>query len=112
MMQAVKKPTMRAWAIGGYGDPIAEVGDWDEALRDGGQMVDLPGMVSVERPGVEVITDYVVRGDGVRLRLLAQMIDNGLLQLAIHDFVPFVRAPEALDMVLTKHVRGKVVLEI
>jgi NADPH2:quinone reductase len=96
--------------LNGVSGDIANEYVW--TLRDGGRMVDLPGTVNVERPGVEVITDYVVRSDGARLRLLSQMIDNGLLQLAIHDVVPFVRAQEALDMVLTKHVRGKVVLEI
>jgi NADPH:quinone reductase-like Zn-dependent oxidoreductase len=86
--------------------------DYVWALRDGGQMVDLPGAVSVDRPNVEIISDYVVRGDGARLQLLSRMIDGGTLQLAIHDIVAFERAPDALDMVLTKHVRGKVVLEI
>ncbi len=82
------------------------------ALRDGGKMVDLPGSVSVERPRVEIISDYVVRGNGARLAQLASLFDEGGLQLAIHDTVPFIDAQDALDMVLTKHVRGKVVLEI
>lgn len=38
-----------------------------EALAEGGKMVDLPGAVLVRRPGVEIIADYVVRGDGARL---------------------------------------------
>lgn len=82
------------------------------AIRDGGKMVDLPGAVSVERPRVEIISDYVVRGDGARLAQVTRMFDDGVLQLAIHDIVPFAEAQDALDMVLTGHVRGKVVLEI
>jgi hypothetical protein len=75
-------------------------------------MVDLPGAVTIERPRVEVISDYIVRGDGARLQILSNMIDGGTLRLHIHDTVEFDRAPAALDMVLTKHVHGKVALEI
>jgi NADPH2:quinone reductase len=89
-----------------------EANDYVWALRDGGKMVDLPGSVTVERPLVEVISDYVVRADAARLKVLAGMIDGGTLQLTIHDTVEFERAPVALDMVLTKHVHGKVALEI
>jgi NADPH:quinone reductase-like Zn-dependent oxidoreductase len=53
-----------------------------------------------------------VRGNGARLAQLARLFDDGGLQLAIHDTVPFIEAQDALDMALTKHVRGKVVLEI
>jgi NADPH:quinone reductase-like Zn-dependent oxidoreductase len=86
--------------------------DYVFALKEGGKLVDLPGTITVERPGVAIISDYVVRGDGARLAELAKLFDNGGLQLAIHDTVAFIDAPDALDMVLTKHVRGKVVLEI
>jgi NADPH:quinone reductase-like Zn-dependent oxidoreductase len=82
------------------------------AIKDGGKMVDLPGAVSVERPRVEIISDYVVRGDGARLAQVTRMFDDGVLQLAIHDIVPFAEARKALDMVLAGHVRGKVVLKI
>jgi NADPH:quinone reductase-like Zn-dependent oxidoreductase len=53
-----------------------------------------------------------VRGDGVRLQMITRMIDGGSLRLHIHDTVEFERAPVALDMVLTKHVHGKVALDI
>jgi NADPH:quinone reductase-like Zn-dependent oxidoreductase len=89
-----------------------EANEYVWALRDGGKMVDLPGSVTVERPLVEVISDYVVRADAARLKIVADMIDSGKLQLKIHDIVEFERAPVALDMVLTKHVHGKVALEI
>jgi NADPH:quinone reductase-like Zn-dependent oxidoreductase len=82
------------------------------ALKDGGTMVDLPGAVSVTRPGVEIISDYVVRGDGERLAQLTRLVDDGNLELAIHAIEPFAKAPDALRMVLAKHIRGKVVLKI
>jgi NADPH:quinone reductase-like Zn-dependent oxidoreductase len=82
------------------------------ALKDGGKMVDLPGAVSVQRPGVDIISDYVVRGDGARLAKLTRLFDDGVLHLAIHEIVPFTDAQRALDMVLAGHVRGKVVLKI
>jgi NADPH2:quinone reductase len=82
------------------------------ALRDGGLVVDLPGSISAVRSGVRIVSDYVVQGNGARLGLLSRMIDGGHLRVEIHKVFPFERAPEALDMVLGKHVRGKVALEI
>lgn len=81
-------------------------------LRDGGRMVDLPGSVSVMRSGVRVDTEYVVRADADRLTRLARMIDDGRLTVEIQDIIPFERAADALEVVLARHVRGKVVLKI
>jgi NADPH2:quinone reductase len=81
-------------------------------LADGGHMVDLPGTITAARAGVRIDTDYVVRADGVRLGFIASMIDDGLLQLETQEVVPFERAPQALDTVLTRHVRGKIALQI
>lgn len=81
-------------------------------LREGGRMVDLPGTVSVARPGVQIDTDYVVGADAGRLGRLARMIDDGHLKVEIQDVVPFDKAPDALEMVLAKHVRGKIVIKI
>jgi NADPH:quinone reductase-like Zn-dependent oxidoreductase len=89
-----------------------EANEYLWALKNGGRMVDLPGAVSAERPGVAIVSDYVVRGNGARLAQLARLFDDGGLQLAIHDTVPFAEAPDALELVLNKHVRGKVVLQI
>jgi NADPH:quinone reductase-like Zn-dependent oxidoreductase len=86
--------------------------DYVWALRDGGKMVDLPRETTAERPGVGIIRDYVVRGDGGRLGAVTRLFDDGALQLAIHETVPFAEAEDALAMVLTRHVRGKVVLKI
>jgi NADPH:quinone reductase-like Zn-dependent oxidoreductase len=89
-----------------------DANDYVWALREGGKMVDLPGTVTVKRPDVEVVSDYVVRGDGDRLGIVTRMIDGGVLQLVVQDIFQFNHAPDALDMVLNKHVRGKVALEI
>ena len=81
-------------------------------LREGGRMVDLTGSVSVEPPGVRVEREYVVRGDGDRLAKIARMFDDGRLRLEVREIFPCERAPDALDLVQAKHVRGKVVLAI
>ncbi|MGZ5198195.1 MAG: NADP-dependent oxidoreductase [Telluria sp.] len=86
--------------------------DYVAALKDGGRMVDLPGAVSVQRPGVQIVSDYVVRGNGGRLADVTQLFDSGALRLVIHEIVPFDEARRALDLVLARHVRGKVVLKI
>ncbi|MDB5770324.1 MAG: NADP-dependent oxidoreductase [Burkholderia sp.] len=83
-----------------------------DAMRIGGHIVDLPRAISVKRPGVEVDSDFMVHGDGARLRLLSRMIDDLPIRVEIHDIVPFDRAPDALNEVLGKHVRGKVALGI
>jgi NADPH:quinone reductase-like Zn-dependent oxidoreductase len=83
-----------------------------QILRDGGHMVDLTGTVLVDRPAVQIDSDYMVRGDGARLLAIAHMIDDALLDVHIHGTLPFERAPEALEMVLAGQVRGKVVLDM
>jgi NADPH:quinone reductase-like Zn-dependent oxidoreductase len=89
-----------------------DANDYVWALKEGGKMVDLTGSVSVDRPGVEIISRHVVRGNGERLAALARLVDDGALRVALHDIVPFADAQDALDEVLTGHVRGKVVLRI
>jgi NADPH:quinone reductase-like Zn-dependent oxidoreductase len=86
--------------------------DYVAALKDGGKMVDLPGAVSVQRPGVQIISDYVVRGNGARLADVTRLFDSGRLRLVIQKVYPFNEAQRALDLVLAHHVRGKVVLKI
>jgi NADPH:quinone reductase-like Zn-dependent oxidoreductase len=89
-----------------------DANDYVWALKEGGKMVDLAGSVSIDRPAVEIISDHVVRGNGARLAELARLFDDGALQVAIHDIVRFADAQDALDEVLTGHVRGKVVIRI
>ena len=75
-------------------------------------MVDLPGSITAKRPDVRITSDYVVRADGARLETVSDMIDEEILKVEIHEIIPFERAPDALDKVLTKHVPGKIALKI
>jgi NADPH:quinone reductase-like Zn-dependent oxidoreductase len=86
--------------------------DYVAALKDGGKMVDLPGAVSVQRAGVNIVSDYVVRGNGARLAEVTRLLDTGALRLVVQEIVPFDEAQRALDLALAHHVRGKVVLQI
>lgn len=54
----------------------------------------------------------MVRGDGARLADLTRRFDRGDLRLIVHEIVPFDEAQRALDLVLARHVRGKVVLKV
>ena len=40
------------------------------------------------------------------------MIDDGDLTVHIQDTLPFDQAPKALELVLSKHVHGKIALRI
>jgi NADPH:quinone reductase-like Zn-dependent oxidoreductase len=81
-------------------------------LAGGGHMVDLPGSITARRPDVRIDTDYVVRGDGARLQLVSDLIDAGTLRVEVIEEIPFERAPDALEKVLSKHVVGKIALKI
>jgi NADPH:quinone reductase-like Zn-dependent oxidoreductase len=81
-------------------------------LREGGRMVDLPGSLEGAALGIHVDSDYVVRADGERLARIARMIDAGELRVHVEDTLPFERAPQALERVLQKHVRGVLALEV
>lgn len=75
-------------------------------------MVDLTGSASVQVPDVRVETDHVVQANAGRLARIARMIDGGHLKVKTEEMVPFEHAPDALEHVLTKHVCGKIGLEI
>jgi NADPH:quinone reductase-like Zn-dependent oxidoreductase len=89
-----------------------EADEYVWTLKESGKMVDLPRTVTVDRPRVEIISDYAVQANGARLAKLAHLFDDSGLQLAIHDMVPFLEAEDALEMALTHHVRGKLVLAL
>lgn len=71
-------------------------------------MVDLTGTASVVRPDVSVETAYVVQHDADRLARLARLIDDRQIVLEVQELMSFDQAPEALEKVLGKHVRGKI----
>jgi NADPH:quinone reductase-like Zn-dependent oxidoreductase len=83
-----------------------------EVMAGGGHMVDLPGSITARRPDVRIDSDYVVRGDGARLELVSDLIDAGTLRVEVIEEIPFERAPDALEKVLTKHVAGKLAIKI
>lgn len=97
-------------ALNGVSGETANQVIW--ALRDGGQMVDLTGSASAKRPNVQIDTDYVVRADGKRLAIVRQLIDEKRLKVKIQEIFPFERAPDALERVLARHVRGKVAIQV
>jgi NADPH2:quinone reductase len=81
-------------------------------VRRGGTMVDLTTTITNGPPGVHVIGDYVVNANSDRLATLARLIDDGRLRVTVQEVVPFDRAPDALETMLTKHVHGKIALAI
>jgi NADPH:quinone reductase-like Zn-dependent oxidoreductase len=81
-------------------------------MRSVGHVVDLTGSATEKLPDGRVDTDYVVRPDRVRLAAVADMFDRGELKLEIANVVPFANAPSGLGEVMTKHVRGVVVLHV
>jgi NADPH2:quinone reductase len=97
-------------ALNGVSGETANQVIW--ALRDGGHMVDLTGSASAKRPNVQLDTDYVVRADGKRLAIVRQLIDEKRLKVKIQEVFPFERAPDALERVLDRHVRGKVAIQV
>jgi hypothetical protein len=50
--------------------------------------------------------DYVVRGNRAGLADLTQRFEIAALGLIIHEIGPFNEGQRALDLVLTRHVRG------
>lgn len=79
-------------------------------LRRGGHRVDLTETVTGAPPDVHVKADCAAQANAPKLTELARMFDDGSLQLESQASFPLEKAGEAL--VLTGHVRGKVVLEI
>lgn len=73
-------------------------------------MVDLTGSASARRNDVLLNAEYVVRASAERLVRLARMFDEGQLSVEIQTVIPFERATDALALVQSKRVRGKVVL--
>jgi NADPH:quinone reductase-like Zn-dependent oxidoreductase len=88
-----------------------EAGQVLGAVRDGGVVVDLPGAITGAQRGVRVIADYVVRGDGARLAQVSTLVDQGV-RLEVQQPIAFERAPQALELALAKHGRGKLVVEV
>lgn len=80
------------------------------ALRDGGRFVTtIPGSAPDAPRGIAVAS-VAVRSDGAQLRELATLMGEGVLTPRVAATLPFDRAAEAQDRVVTGGLRGKLVL--
>jgi NADPH:quinone reductase-like Zn-dependent oxidoreductase len=97
-------------ALNGVPGEAANV--YAEVMADGGLLVDLPGEITARAErGVRIRKDYIVQADGERLARVAALIDEGL-RVEFSEHFDFEHAPQALERVLTKHLRGKLELRI
>lgn len=85
-----------------------------QVLKPGGRLISI-----VERPDAglaekyKITSNYVfVRPNGDQLEKLSELLESGtILPPEIHE-MPFSKAVEALELNKTRHVRGKIVLNI
>jgi NADPH:quinone reductase len=83
-------------------------GAFDGALRDGARVASTNGAAG-EGPGR---TNVMAVPSEDNLRRLAALLDDGTLQVHIHDTFELDRAPEALQALATEHVRGKLGISV
>ncbi len=83
-----------------------------QAVRPGGDILDLTLSQTAPVPDRHVISDYIVRPDRERLETIAEMFDRGELTLDVSHSVPFTRAPDALTEVLQMKGHGIIALAI
>jgi NADPH:quinone reductase len=83
-------------------------GAFDGALGDGARVASSNGAAG-EGPG-RINVMAVPSGDN--LRRLAALLDDGTLQVHIHDSFELDRAPDALQALATEHVRGKLAIGV
>ena len=63
--------------------------------------------------GVDVAVEFTTSGSAPdNLRRLAALLDDGTLQVHIHDTFEFDRATDALQALATEHVRGKLAISV
>ena len=85
--------------------------DTIEAVRDGGRFAELTETDVGEPRGIRV-THIGSRPDGKRLTKLTKLIDDGKVRVIVDTVYPLEKVREAQQKVESRHVRGKVVLEI
>jgi NADPH:quinone reductase-like Zn-dependent oxidoreductase len=83
-------------------------GAFDGALRDGARVASSNGAAG-EGPGR---TNVMAVPSTDNLRRLAALLDDGTLQVHIHDTFGFDRATDALQALATEHVRGKLAISV
>jgi NADPH:quinone reductase len=83
-------------------------GAFDGALGDGARVASSNGAAGGGPGRINVMA--VPSGDN--LRRLAALLDDGTLQVHIHDSFELDRAPDALQALATEHVRGKLAIGV
>ncbi len=83
-------------------------GAFDGALRDGARVASSNGAAG-EGPGR---TNLIAVPSKDNLRRLAALLDDGTLQVHIHDTFEFDRATDALQALATERVRGKLAISV
>jgi len=83
-------------------------GAFDGALRDGARVASSNGAAG-EGPGR---TNVMAVPSGDNLRRLAALIDDGTLQVHAHDTFELDRATDALQVLATEHVLGKLAISV
>ena len=83
-------------------------GAFDGALRDGGRVASSNGAAG-EGSGH---TNLMAVPSEDNLRRLAALLDDGTLQVHIHDTFDLDRATDALEALAAEHVRGKLAISV
>jgi NADPH:quinone reductase len=83
-------------------------GAFDGALKDGARVASTNGAAG-EGPGR---TNAIAVPSNDNLRRLAALLDDGTLQVHIHDTYELDRAADALQALATEHVRGKLAISL
>jgi NADPH:quinone reductase-like Zn-dependent oxidoreductase len=83
-------------------------GAFDGALRDGARVASSNGAAG-EGPGR---TNVMAVPSEDNLRRLAALLDDGTLQVHVHDTFELDRAIDALQALATEHVRGKLAISV
>ena len=83
-------------------------GAFDGALKDGARVASTNGAAG-EGPGR---TNAIAVPSNDNLRRLAALLDDGTLQVHIHDTYELDRATDALQALATEHVRGKLAISL
>jgi NADPH:quinone reductase-like Zn-dependent oxidoreductase len=83
-------------------------GAFDGALKDGARVASSNGAAG-EGPGR---TNLMAVPSTDNLRRLAALLDDGTLEVHIHDTFEFDRATDALQALATERVRGKLAISV
>lgn len=88
-----------------------------DVIREGGVLVSLPqpitGDIEAKAKVKNIATPWhIVHPSGAQLRDMANLTDDGLLQVEVAQTFPLERAKDAHELLENGHVRGKLVLKI